>query len=206
MLIELTGLVKKYNLNINGVIHVGAHTLEEKGVYDSLNIKNVIWFEANYEIVNSMKIRFPNEKIFSYAICDVDNQDREFIVTNNYQSSSILELKTHKIEHPHVTELKRMSVKTKTLDTFIFENSINSNDFNFLNMDIQGCELLALKGAEKLLESINYVYLEVNEKELYDGCGLLPEVDLFLEKHGFKRVEINITPHGWGDAFYIKKS
>ena len=119
MLIDLKELVKKYNLEINGIIHVGAHTLEEKSVYDTLNIKNVLWFEANYEIANSMKVQFPNEKIYSYAICDVDNQDKDFIVTNNYQSSSILELKTHKIEHPHVTEIKRISVKTKTLDSFI---------------------------------------------------------------------------------------
>jgi len=204
MLIDLKVLVKKYNLEINGIIHVGAHTLEEKSVYDSLNIKNVLWFEANYEIANSMKAQFPNEKIYSYAICDVDNQDKDFIVTNNYQSSSILELKTHKIEHPHVTELKRISVKTKTLDTFIMENNMNYYDYNFLNMDIQGAELLALKGAEKLLSSLEYIYLEVNEKELYEGCGLLSEIDVFLQNFRFKRVEINMTPHGWGDAFYIK--
>ncbi len=204
MLIDLKELVKKYNLKINGIIHVGAHTLEEKSVYDTLNIKNVLWFEANYEIANSMKVRFPNEKIYSYAICDVDNQDKDFIVTNNYQSSSILELKTHKIEHPHVTEIKRISVKTKTLDSFILENNITQNDFNFLNMDIQGAELLALKGANKLLSSLEYIYLEVNEKELYEGCGLLSEIDVFLQNFRFKRVEINMTPHGWGDAFYIK--
>ena len=206
MLIDLKELVYKYGLTIAGIIHVGAHTLEEKNIYNSLNISNILWFEANHEIANSMKAMYPNESIYSYAICDVDNQEREFIVTNNYQSSSILELKTHKIEHPSVIEMKRISVKTKTLDTFMLENNINTNEFNFLNMDIQGAELLALKGAGKLLSKLEYIYLEVNEKELYEGCGLLSDIDVFLQKFGFKRVEISMTPHGWGDAFYMKIS
>jgi FkbM family methyltransferase len=45
--------------------------------------------------------------------------------------------------------------------------------FNFLNIDIQGNELAALKGATKLLTGpIRYVYLEINEAELYVGCPL----------------------------------
>ena len=71
-------------------------------------------------------------------------------------------------------------------------------------MDIQGAELLALKGSSDTLKNIDYVYLEVNEKELYTGCGLLSEVDEYLKEKGFTRVEINMTPHGWGDAFYTR--
>ena len=48
------------------------------------------------------------------------------------------------------------------------------------------------------------MYLEVNEKELYKNCGLINEIDAFLANYGFKREITCMTPHGWGDALYIK--
>lgn len=204
MLIDLKQLVQKYNLRIKGVLHIGAHQLEEKDIYKSLSIDKVIWFEANHELVYYIKSKFPNEVIYPFAICDEDNCSKEFIVTNNYQSSSLLELNTHKIEHPWVVEMKRIHVQTKRLDSFVKEFNIDMSCYNFLNMDIQGAELLALKGSSDTLKNIDYVYLEVNEKELYTGCGLLSEVDEYLKEKGFTRVEINMTPHGWGDAFYTR--
>jgi hypothetical protein len=56
----------------------------------------------------------------------------------------------------------------------------------------------------KYLENVDYLYLEVNIKELYQGCSLLPEINEFLKGFGFEQKEIKMTHHGWGDAFYIK--
>jgi FkbM family methyltransferase len=203
MLINLELLYKKYNLDIKGVVHIGAHELEEKEVYDKLNIKNVIWFEANPNLV--AKFLNTGNIIFCNALSDKDNELRDFIVTNNFQSSSLLELETHKTEHPHIHEIQRFKVITKKLDTIVKESNIAIENFNFMNIDIQGAELLALKGSEKSLKYIKYLYLEVNEKELYKGCALLSEIDIFLGERGFKRVEIDMTRHGWGDAFYIRE-
>ena len=43
MLLDLEMLVKKYNMDIKGVIHIGAHFGEENNVYNNLNLKNRIW-------------------------------------------------------------------------------------------------------------------------------------------------------------------
>ena len=51
-------------------------------------------------------------------------------------------------------------------------------------MDIQGCELLALKGAKTALARVDALYMEVNEKELYKGCGLMSEIDEALREYG----------------------
>jgi hypothetical protein len=45
----------------------------------------------------------------------------------------------------------------------------------------------------------------VNERELYRGCALLPEVDAFLGARGFQRVATKMTPHGWGDSFFKRR-
>ena len=84
------------------------------------------------------------------------------------------------------------------------EYDINISDYNFLNLDIQGYELEAFKGFENLLNDFDFIYCEVNEKELYVGCPLITDIDEYLNTFNFKRVLTNITGHGWGDAFYIK--
>ena len=65
-------------------------------------------------------------------------------------------------------------------------------------------ELEEFKGFENLLNDFDFIYCEVNEKELYVGCPLITDIDEYLNSFNFKRVLTNITGHGWGDAFYIK--
>jgi FkbM family methyltransferase len=206
MLIELEDLnIKK---KVKGIIHIGAHECEERNKYlnfFNLNDNNIIWIEALPDKVNQIKNINPNILIFNECIYDKDNENIIFHITNNYQSSSILKLKNHLIEHPHVYEINQIPLKTKTLKTFYKENNLIPNNYNFLNLDIQGTELNALKSAENLLEYFDYIYTEVNISELYENCSLLNDIDEYLQKFNFKRVNISMTKHNWGDAFYVKE-
>jgi hypothetical protein len=47
MLISLDNLSKKYEMFAKGVLHVGAHKVEERTTYASVGIKRVLWIEAN---------------------------------------------------------------------------------------------------------------------------------------------------------------
>jgi hypothetical protein len=96
-----------------------------------------------------------------------------------------------------VYEIARIKQKTQRLDNFFEENKIEFK-FNFINLDIQGAELKALKSMEKYLDKVNYIYTEVNIKHLYKNCALMNEIDDYLSKFGFKRVETNMTRMGWG--------
>ena len=155
--------------------------------------------------VDMMKLKYPTQKIINAVVSDKDNDEVTFNVSNNGQSSSILELGTHKQAHPEIHYVKSYKCKTKKISTIIEENKIDMGNINFLNLDIQGAELKALKGMEDYLDKIDYIYSEVNEKELYIGCGLITEIDEYLSKFGFKRVETQMCGNtGWGDAFYIK--
>jgi len=79
-------------------------------------------------------------------------------------------------------------------------------EFNFLNFDIQGAELKALKGMEEYLDNLDYLYTEVNKNYVYENCALVNELDEYLNKFGLVRVETNWTDYEWGDAFYIKRN
>lgn len=204
MLIDFNTIVNKYD-KPKGIIHIGAHLMEERNDYISNGLDNTIWVEANPELYNILKNLYTNEIIYNHAITDIDNEIVNFNITNNGQSSSILDLDKHKIYHPHIYVEKIISVKTKRIDTLIKENDIDINNYNFLNIDVQGAELLVIKSFGKLLNNIKYIYTEINTNSLYKNCALINEIDDYLEGYRFKRVETFITAFEWGDALYIKE-
>ena len=198
-------VLNKYNIKINGVLHLGAHDCEEIPIYNQFGVKgeNVIWIDALPHKVNEAKARgIPN--VYNAVITDKDDDTIMFNVTNNIMSSSVLDLYTHLAEHPHVHLIGQIQMKTQTLNTFFEKNQIDTSKLNFWNFDIQGAELLALKGAAAHIHNADVLYLEVNVKELYKNCALMNEIDAFLSDYGFKRVITELTQYGWGDAVYIK--
>ena len=204
---EIYQILTKYGITITGALHIGAHECEELDFYNrlSLSVHDIIWIDAlPHKVLEAQSKCIPN--VYNAVITDTDNEDVTFNIANNGQSSSVLQFCTHALEHPSVVYIDTIQTKSTTIDTFLETNGINCSKVNFWNMDIQGAELLALKGASKNLSHADIVYLEVNEKELYKNCGLIHDIDIFLLSFGFHRVLTSITIHGWGDAVYVKHS
>jgi FkbM family methyltransferase len=207
MLIKFREIVNKYGTP-KGIIHIGAHLMEERNDYTSHGLYNTIWVEANPKVYSNIEFlnnEPNNERVFNYAISDEDNKLYEFNITNNGQSSSILKLDKHKIHHPQIHVSEIINVNSKRMDTLLLENNINIDNYDFLNIDIQGAELLALKGFGKLLNNIKYIYTEINTNTLYKDCALVSEIDEYLSKYGFIRVETSMTDFEWGDALYVSE-
>ena len=202
MLIPLNWLVQKYGVRFSGVLHVGAHECEEIADYDKyLGRDLVVWVEALPDKVEFCKTTYPGILIEQAVVSDCV-ESVVFHRSNNGQSSSILDLGTHMIHHPHIHYVGDYEVKTQRLDSILNKYTV---PFNFINLDIQGAELKALKGMESYLSSIQYIYTEVNSDYVYKGCCLVTELDEYLGQFGFKRVETSwYGQAGWGDAFYIK--
>jgi FkbM family methyltransferase len=200
MLISLDELIVKYNLILKGILHVGAHDCEEIEVYEKyISRDKILWIEAMENKVITNLRKFKNIHIESAVVSDVI-EEVQFNVSNNGQSSSILELGVHKIHHPHIHYVKSFKTTTKLLKDIIDKYNIN---FNFINLDIQGAELKALKGMD--LKNIDYIYTEVNCDYVYVDCSLVEEIDSYLSTFGFSRVETCwCEDYKWGDAFYIK--
>ena len=207
MLIPLHQLVNHFKLNLRGVLHIGAHECEEQTAYLQQGIKNenIYWLEAMDHKVAEMKKKMPHAQIYHCVVNDKDDKELEFKITNNGQSSSLLDLGTHLKHHPHVWVTETKKYKTKRLDTFIKENNIPVENLNFMNLDIQGTELKAMKSMGDHISKFDYIYTEVNTEHVYENCALLHEIDEYLSKYGFKRAAIKMCDNfGWGDAFYIK--
>ena len=203
MLISLHELFKKYNINFKGILHVGAHECEEINDYCAYIAPNkILWIEALEDKVKLCKSRYPNTFIENAVVSD-KVEIVKFNRSNNGQSSSILELGLHKQFHPHVWYTNSYEVETKMLKDIITKYNI---EYNFLNLDIQGAELKALKGMEEYLPNVDYIYTEVNSDYVYENCCIITELDSYLEKFGLFRVETKwCENYRWGDAFYIRK-
>lgn len=202
---EVLHELHKYGISINGVLHIGAHECEELDFYTKMGIKSdhIVWIDGNQDKVDWAKTRgIPN--VYKALITDTDDKDIEFHITNNGQSSSILELGTHTIHHPHIHYIETRQEKGITIDTFFKRNHLIANLYDFWNFDIQGAELMALKGAADALDFPKAIYIEVNIEELYKGCSLLPDLDKYLSTYGFRRTLTKITEYGWGDALYLR--
>lgn len=202
MLIPLHYLVQKYNIQFKGVLHVGAHECEEINDYEKYIQRNkILWVEAMPHKVNECKQRYPNLLIENAIVSDVV-ENVKFKISNNGQSSSILDFGLHSHYHPHVHYVSGFDGTTSLLKNILPKYDIQ---YNFLNFDIQGAELKALKGMEEYLNKVDYLYTEVNSDYVYKECALITELDEYLQQFGLFRVETKWTDCKWGDAFYIRK-
>ncbi len=90
---------------------------------------------------------------------------------------------------------------TVTLDEIAVRSGFPKPDL--LVVDVQGAELLVLKGGLSVLAAAKAVIVEVSRKPYYEGGVLYPELRDFLLARGF--AEAHPAPDH-GDQLYLRKS
>jgi FkbM family methyltransferase len=203
MLLNFDTLYSKYNMNVKGVLHIGAHIGQEHSIYKKYNINNIIYFEPQPHIFKILKQNVKDEAILiNKALGSERKMMTMYIEHNNAgQSSSLLKAEKHLIQYPHIKFTDTIKVQVELLDDIEFDR----NDYNFINIDVQGFELEVFKGAEETLNHIDYIVSEVNRGEVYKDCTRVEQLDEYLGKYGFERVETSWDGILWGDGFWRKK-
>lgn len=200
--------MKRYGFQPKGVLHVGAHKGQELPTYRANKISPVVFVEANPDLAAALREKTAgDDDIYLVEGAASDSAGKAtFNITSMDQSSSLLPLAKHSEMYPKIVVEKRIEVRTLTLDAAMTETGLDFEAINMLTMDIQGAELMALRGATRILKNIEAIQTEINYDELYDGCPHISDLDAFLEPHGFLRIK-TVTPYDkdWGDAVYVKK-
>tara|TARA_B100000579_G_C22792054_1_gene835072 strand:- start:164 stop:817 length:654 start_codon:yes stop_codon:yes gene_type:complete len=206
--------------DIKKVVHVGADRGGELPQYRNMGVEEVVWVEANPEVYQEllenlelMDVSEVKSLPFNQLISDSDDIETDFNIyygwdaghlVGNKGMSSLLKAKNSWWG----SECYRGTVKlqSSTLDTFLEKNSLGY-DYDMLNMDTQGAELMVCKGAVKLLESVKYINSEVTlYNPQYEGNPLFNEIYDFLKPFGFVHIETELSGDGnWGDAVFEKK-
>ena len=182
----------------NGIFHIGAHRGGEAPIYDWFQ-KKTIWLEANPKIFNELKLNvmeFYDQKAFNCLITDNDYDTKKFnLSSNDGASSSIFNFGDLSIgkkslwKNKNLKMIDTIELKSITIDTFVKNNNIDIKNYNHWVIDIQGAELLALKGAKESLKKCNSILIEVSEGNIYEGGAQWKEVKEYLKNNNF----INLT-------------
>jgi FkbM family methyltransferase len=211
-------------MKITGIVHAGAHVGQEAEAYEACGIEQVLWIEANPEMMAML-----NEHVYPYGhvtVCAcIGARDGEEVVFNyadsadgqNFgQSSSVLPFGTHAQLYPEIRYIGSQPMVTQTLATLVPQNWPWPGRPNFLNMDLQGYEMACLKGAEPILPWFEWIYTEFTEDVLYEGCARMPELSGWLAERGFRLAEKQFFGaqsrdskterwYGWGDALFVRE-
>lgn len=203
MLLDFKRLVRLYNMDVTGVIHIGAHFGEEYEIYLKYDsIKEICFFEPD---LNSFKIlcsKIKNNckaKAYNIALGSEKCLKDFYKSSNNSESSSLLEPILHLKQYPNITFKNAGKIAVDKLDNYKLPET-----YNMINIDVQGYEMEVFKGATKTLNHIQYIIAEVNRDEVYKDCCRVLDLDTFLKTYSFRRTETTWDGGTWGDAFYIK--
>ena len=185
----------KYIMNCSGILHLGAHRGKEAPVYDWFN-KKVLWIEAIPEIfddLNEFLLNFYNQKAICALLGDDNFKKKNFFISNRDAScSSIFDfsdlVKNKILWRDEKLEMKKViKLEMRTLDKIFEENNISPLDYNHWIIDLQGSELLALKGAEKSLALCKSIFIEISKKQYYEtGSAKWQDIKNFLLERNFK--------------------
>lgn len=199
---------RQFGVRPKRVLHVGAHLAEEAADYYRAGARDFWWIEANESLKGPLSKALQrargNHQLTLAAVTSPEKAGKGTLhLADNGQSTSLLEPGTHLVHHDTVHFVDERQVTTSTID------ALGGEAFapDYLALDIQGAELDALRGAIQTLQSVRWVYAEVNTEAVYKGCALLDEVDEFLDGFGFIRsATIMAGSSGWGDSLYTRKA
>lgn len=197
------------DLKLETLVHVGAHLAQERHLYEECGYRQVLWIEGSPEVYGRLSTVLESHQGTAQheACCALlTEKDGDQLAlqsfSNDGKSNSIFaptsELRTRwpAVDVTGVVE----SVTSRTLDTLL-SGTKYANQCDVLIVDVQGAELLVLKGAESTLARASAVIVEVSTRPYYQGGVLFPEVKTFLESRGFTSMS---TPRRHGDMLFLR--
>jgi len=216
--IQLENLVNfaKENLsqNINTIFELGARdcseTLEFNKIFPSSHIYT---FECNKNTLPICRKRTRNIKnitLIEKAVSDKNSNVKFFPINKeltettwedgNQGASSLFQASGKYPVENYVQD--EITVKSTRLDTVIKKNGIKSVDL--LWMDIQGAELLALKGLGSEIHKVKIIHTEVEFFEIYKDQPLFKDIKRYLNRKGYLLASFTNFGEYSGDAIFIK--
>ena len=115
-----------------------------------------------------------------------ENREVEINVAGNSCSSSILPMnQRHELAAPQSRYVAVQRVPMRRLDE-VTHPAIEKNRSILLKIDTQGFEMPVLNGADRLLNAITGLQLELSVTQLYDGQVLYLDMIHSLQRRGFE--------------------
>lgn len=161
-------------LGNNSIIDIGANIGTHTYFYSKRNgAKNVIAIEPNLECVECLSKNIPDCNIITSAVSDKDGEALFLLNNENIGASYFTE---------------GQGTKTIKLDNYIdyLLSLVENKSFSFIKMDIEGYEVKALRGMEKLISTYKpNMLIEVNLGALQRAGTSEEELIELVKSYGY---------------------
>jgi FkbM family methyltransferase len=202
------------------IFDIGACEAEDSIRYSNLFPNAVVYaFEplpTNFQkcLSNIQKYKKENIKIYNLAFANLKGESNFYVSSGRPEgtemenwdygnkSSSILPPNIENQNHKWLKFEEQIVINTDKMSNFCLANKIESIDF--IHMDVQGAELEVLKGAEKLIDNIKAIWLEVESVQLYENQPIKEDIENFMKLNGFVKL-LDTVGNVSGDQLYIKR-
>ena len=133
-----------------------------------------------------------------------ENGTLTFFETTLPGSGSVLRLGKSHMAFYGSEQAESFDVEAVTLDSYYA--SVASN-VDVLQIDVQGAEMLVLRGATRTLAETKAVFVEISQaSELYVNAVTFQELSEFLEELGFELRLIGSDTNGTGNALFVNSN
>jgi FkbM family methyltransferase len=180
------------------VIHIGAHFGQDRTSYINLGATKIIWGEGSDETAEILAKRYPEDRVIKRIFWDQPNEVIRFYNSNDSANSSAIK------------PLKEKGFQVSEAMTTTIDQEFGSQEFLRKNLmivvDVQGAELLVLKGAKRTLRATKYLVIEIALKSQgYEVTPSEDELDSMLAEFGFiKSVHRKSHENSYKDQLYVK--
>jgi len=199
-------------IRVQTIFDIGAHVGETVAKYSRLFPESTIYcFEPFPESFEGLRRRFKGNSLVKPIQFAVSNKScaRKFYVNQDSATNSLLPTVDDVEYWSNILNVATIEVPVTTMDAFCKQESIN--EIQILKMDIQGGELMALKGATEKLnqEAISLIYTEAEFVPLYKDQAVFYEICDFLSGYGytlFDIYDVHYTRNGqlvWCNAIFL---
>lgn len=190
------------------IIDGGSHKGEFIDLVSRQYLNPVVYaYEPIPSLASELREKYKNKKniIIKEAALGSGKNTAILNVTNKLPASSILNSGNYADKY----HSDGMEIKEKiNVSQFRLDEEINDS-IDILKLDLQGYELVALKGAQGILERIKLILVEVEFVSLYKDQPLFADIDNFLRTNDFRLLNLyDLYTHEdgqltSGDAIYL---
>lgn len=178
----IVNLLKLKGFNPNFIVDVGCGYGEwTKKIIRIYPNSKYILFDADFNNFNKLKILKNYYDNINFKICLLSNIKKNYTFYSMGYGSSIFEENT---KHPR----KKKKIKSTTLYDELKNKIYNSN--NLLKLDVQGAEMVIIKGLRSLLNKFEAIILETSLHNYNKNAPLFYEIHKFMNLNGYKLYDI----------------
>lgn len=172
--------------------------------YHNFPNSKIYAFECNPNTINSCKKNIEKYKdritLIEEAVCDYDGEINFYPIDSKKNITSWVD------GNPGVSSLFKANIikKCHTLNTIIKKYNIEKLDIIW--MDLQGAELLALKGLGDYIRNVRYIHTKIFHRPIYNCQVLFKELDNYLRNYfSFNLLNDINNSNIFEDAIYENK-